>query len=74
MSITIAFTNEQLYGIYDQWNQSYQLSLSHQGLSKELVQRGFGRWRNMHGRGIYGMKPKQIGIDTGNIPDIDNTK
>lgn len=67
-------TNEQLYGIYDQWNQSYQLSLSHQGLSKELVQRGFGRWRNMHGRGIYGMKPKQIGIDTSNIPDIDNTK
>lgn len=67
-------TNEQLYGIYDQWNRSYQLSLSHQGLSKELTQRGFERWRNMHGRGICGMKPKQVGIDTSNIPDIDNTK
>ena len=67
-------TNEQLYGIYDQWNRSYQLSLSHQGLSKELTQRGFERWRSMYGRGICGMKPKQVGIDTSNIPDIDNTK
>ncbi|WP_270529555.1 phage/plasmid primase, P4 family [Limosilactobacillus vaginalis] len=67
-------TNEQLYGIYDQWNRSYQLLLSHQGLSKELTQRGFERWRSRTGRGLCGMKPKQIGIDTSNIPDIDNTK
>lgn len=64
-------TNEQLYGIYDQWNQSYQLSLSHQGLSKELVQRGFERWRNSSARGLCGLKPKQVGIDTSNIPDIE---
>lgn len=64
-------TNEQLYGIYDQWNQSYQLSLSHQGLSKELVQRGFERWRNSSARGLCGLKPKQVGIDTSNIPDVE---
>ena len=64
-------TNEQLYGIYDQWNRSYQLSLSHQGLSKELVQRGFERWRNSSARGLCGLKPKQVGIDTSNIPDIE---
>lgn len=64
-------TNEQLYGIYDQWNRSYQLSLSHQGLSKELVQRGFERWRNSSTRGLCGLKPKQVGIDTSNIPDIE---
>lgn len=64
-------TNEQLYGIYDQWNQNYQLSLSHQGLSKELVQRGFERWRNSSARGLCGLKSKQVGIDTSNIPDIE---
>lgn len=64
-------TNEQLYGVYDQWNQSYQLSLSHQGLSKELVQRGFERWRNSSARGLCGLKPKQVGIDTSNIPDVE---
>lgn len=64
-------TNEQLYGIYDQWNRSYQLSLSHQGLSKELVQRGFERWRNSSARGLCGLKPKQVGIDTSNIPDVE---
>lgn len=65
-------TNEQFYGLYDKWNQTYQIALSHQGLSREMTQRGFKRYKSGSQRGFCGLKPLQLGIDTTHIPDIDN--
>lgn len=50
--------NKELYLLFDQWNEDIDSKLSHQGLSKELQNRGFQKCKSGSKHGIRGLKLK----------------
>lgn len=50
--------NSDLYAYFDNWNYDIDSNLSHQGLSKELYNRGFSRCKSGSKHGVRGLKLK----------------
>lgn len=71
-------SNRDLYNAFDRWNSDVETHLTHQGLSKELQRRGFGKCKSNGKHGRRGLKlkpeyqPKNYLKSFKNVPEIGN--